>query len=590
MNNLKFVQLEAYKPPIAVEDKRNEWVAYGQDNDFYQYLIDAYNKSTTNNAVINNIIKLVFGKGLKARDGKLKPEMYARFITIFSPKCVKKVVKDYKTLGNCAFQVLYKQGKKEIGKAQHIPVQLLRAGKCNDKGEITHYYYSDNWEDVKKYPPKEIPAFGYGSNGDLIEIYFIQNYTIGAKYYGEVDYKGGLPYCKLEEEIAEYLINEVQNGFSPTTIVNFNNGVPDEEKQELIQHKVKSTLTGSRGKKVVVAFNDDETKKTTVDSIPLDNAPEHYAYLSEECQRKIMLAHNVTSPLLFGIASTNGFSSNADELRNSYILFENMVIKPIQETIISAIDEIISFNGMALDLQFEPLQPLDAEGDLSNESQAVEMASQKCCLATDEDLTDEEFAKIEENLQGETVDDEWELVDSREYSEDNDSIEDWAMRKIKPKSNFMQKLSRVIKSSPSDNSTLDRDIFKVRYEYAEISGTDRNKSRTFCKRMMSRTENGVVYRKEDIDQASFQGVNKTFGHNGNNYSLWLYKGGKYCHHFWKENLYRLKKKTDGTFYEDRALSSSEEVDSIRGYKPNPRGLDKAKTATINQPGRGEYPS
>ena len=107
---------------------------------------------------------------------------------------------------------------------------------------------------------------------------------------------------------------------------------------------------------------------------------------------------------------------------------------------------------------------------------------------------------------------------------------------------------------------------------------------------MARTENGVVYRKEDIDQASFQGVNKTFGHNGNNYSLWLYAGGKYCHHFWKENLYRLKKKTDGTFYEDRALSSSEEVDSIRGYKPNPRGLDKAKTATINQPGRGEYPS
>ena len=37
MNNLKFVQLEAYKPPIAVEDKRNEWVAYGQDNYYLTY-------------------------------------------------------------------------------------------------------------------------------------------------------------------------------------------------------------------------------------------------------------------------------------------------------------------------------------------------------------------------------------------------------------------------------------------------------------------------------------------------------------------------------------------------------------------------
>jgi hypothetical protein len=293
---------------------------------------------------------------------------------------------------------------------------------------------------------------------------------------------------------------------------------------------------------------------------------------------------------LFGIASTNGFSSNADELRNSYILFENMVIKPIQETIISAIDELIAFNGMALDLQFEALQPLDAEGDLSNESQAVAMESHKCCLASDADPSDEEFEKIEEALKGESVDDEWELVDSREYSDDNDSIDDWAKRKIKPKQSLMQKLSRVIKSAPSDSSSLDRDIFKVRYEYSEISGTDRSKSRTFCKRMMARTENGVVYRKEDIDQASFQGINNNFGHNGNNYSLWLFKGGKYCHHFWRENLYRLKKKTDGTFYEDRALSSSEEVKSIRGYKPKPNGLDKAKTATINQPGRGEYPS
>ena len=82
-----------------------------------------------------------------------------------------------------------------------------------------------------------------------------------------------------KEEISNYLINEVQNGFSGTKIVNFNNGVPTEEQQTIIQNKVKSTLTGSKGKKVIVAFNSDETKKTTVDDIPLNDAPEHYKYL-----------------------------------------------------------------------------------------------------------------------------------------------------------------------------------------------------------------------------------------------------------------------------------------------------------------------
>ncbi len=142
------------------------------------------------------------------------------------------------------------------------------------------------------------------------------------KYYSLPDYQGGLPYAKLEEEIADYLINEVQNGFSGTKVVNFNNGVPTEEQQQIIKGKVLSQLTGSRGQKVIVAFNANQESKTTVDDLPLNDAPEHYTYLSEECVKKIMLAHNVTSPLLFGLGSANGFSSNADELRNAQVLFE----------------------------------------------------------------------------------------------------------------------------------------------------------------------------------------------------------------------------------------------------------------------------
>ncbi|MFN9981337.1 MAG: hypothetical protein ACK53Y_15535, partial [bacterium] len=97
------------------------------------------------------------------------------------------------------------------------------------------------------------------------------------------DYQGAIPYALLEEEVADYLINEVQNGFSGTKVVNFNNGVPSEEQQEIISNKVLSKLTGSRGQKVIVAFNLNQESKTTVDDIPLNDAPDHYTYLSEEC-------------------------------------------------------------------------------------------------------------------------------------------------------------------------------------------------------------------------------------------------------------------------------------------------------------------
>ena len=532
---VKFIQLEAYKAPVAVEDKRNDWVNYGEANDFYQYLIDAYNKSTTNNAIINNIVKLSYGKGLKARDAKLKPEMFAKFISMFGKGCIKKVIKDYKILGNAAFQILYKDGKREIGRVEHIPAQLLRAGKCNDKGEITHYFYSDNWADTKKYEPKAIPAFGYGGKNELVEILFIQNYTIGAKYYGEVDYKGGLPYCKLEEEIAEYLINEVQNSFAPTTIVNFNNGVPDEEKQEIIANKVKGTLTGSRGKKVVVGFNDDETKKTTVDSIPLNDAPEHYSYLSDECQKKIMLAHNVTSPLLFGIASTNGFSSNADELRNSYILFENMVVKPIQETILDAIDVVLGFNQMALDLYFEPLQPLDVEGDLTNEAQAVNMSSDKDLAQSLIDLGED----LDEN--------EWELVDSRDVNyEDEEELDKQISKLNKPKQSLLSKIINFVSTGTArpnakseQDATIDGVNYLVRYAY---EGQTTPKSREFCRRMV---QAGKLYRKEDILAMENKVVNEGWGANGaDTYSIWLYKGGGSCHHKWVRKTFASKTRVD----------------------------------------------
>jgi hypothetical protein len=180
-------------------------------------------------------------------------------------------------------------------------------------------------------------------------------------------------------------------------------------------------------------------------------------------------------------------------------------------------------------------------------------------------------------------------VDKREYSEENESVEDWANRLIKEKKTGLQKLADFIKSKPSEPSFLDKSYYKVRYEYAEKYSS--SNSRTFCRNMMSRTDRGVVYRKEDIDQASFQGVNNSFGHKGQNYSLFKYKGGVNCGHFWNENLYRLKKKTDGSYYEDKSLASSEEVDNIpKSYIPKGEEYDIAKEAMIDRADRGHHPN
>ncbi len=147
-NNVRFIQLESYKSPKITESKTKDWVEFGDKNNQFGYLIDLYNSSTTNSAIINNFVKLAYGKGITARDARLKPNEYARFLSLVSKECLKNVITDAKLLGNYAFQLIY-DNKGVLKQVEHVPFQLLRAGKCNEKGEIDTYFYSDNWEDIK---------------------------------------------------------------------------------------------------------------------------------------------------------------------------------------------------------------------------------------------------------------------------------------------------------------------------------------------------------------------------------------------------------------------------------------------------------
>ena len=584
MSNLHILNLAKYEAPIIEESKKNDWVTYGENNSYYQFLIDRYKNSATNNAIINNISRLVYGKGLSAVDASRKPNEYAQMMSIISADDMRKVVLDFEMLGQAAFQVHYSKDRSKVLKAYHIPVHLLAPEKCNKDGQIEAYYYSDNWEDLRNYAPKRIPAFGFGN--EQVEIMFIQPYSVGMKYFSYVDYQGGIPYAVLEEEISSYLISEVQSSFSSRTVVNFNNGQPTPEEQDIISSKVMSKLTGANGQRVIVAFNNNAESKTTIDSIPVDNAPDLYNQLSEECMRKIMLSHNVTSPLLFGIASTNGFSSNADELQNSFVLFDNLVIRPKQEVLLSAIDRILAVNGISLNLFFRTLKPLEFT-DLEN-AQTEEQVAEETGTQLSSEATDEELEVLLNDLAGEVLGDEWERVTEREVKEGDTSTEDWVNNALNPKKSVLARLASVIKSEPSRESNLDKSVYKVRYEYA--ARYNKANSREFCVKMMARTANGVVYRLEDIDKASRAGVNEQLGHKGQPYDLFRYKGGVNCSHYWNEVLYKLKQK-DGKYVEDKSLSSSNEVNSIpKSYQPRPTGNAQSKVAPIDMPNNGHHPN
>ena len=581
-SNISLVQLGKYTTPEISENKRDKWVAYGVDNNYYQTLIDA-KESPTNSALINGISDMIYGRGLYATNAAKKPDEYAMMVQLFSEDCMRKICDDFYTFGQAAYQVIYDTAHTKVMEVAHMPIQNLRPEKMNEEGYIEAYYYCDDWANAKRNDEHQrIPCFGKSKEG--LEVMVIKPYKAGFHYFSPVEYQSGLDYAFVEIELGQFHLNNIYTRFSGSTIINFNNGIPEEDQQRMIESKIKDKFTGTEGDSVIVAFNDSQDTAAQIESISLPDAHNQYQFISEEASRKIMVSHRVTSPLLFGLPQNGGLGSNADEIKMAALLFDNTVIKPMQRVIVESVNAILSFNNISLNTFFLTSQPLEfsemeieeVDEDTAQEKTGIELSQQ-----------DFDDAEMLDALQGDKMDDEWELVDSREWSEDNEPIEQWANKSIQLSA--WQKFNNYITSFPSKESQLDKSYYKVRYSYEEKYS--KGKSRDFCRNMMNRTKRGVVYRLEDIDKASRKGVNKSFGHNGQPYDLFRFKGGSFCGHYWQENLYKLKQKKDGEYVEDKALSSSEEVESIpKSYRPTPRGRKDAAKAPRDMNNNGRYPS
>ena len=362
---INLVQMASYTTPKIEENPAREWVEYGRDNNYYQFLIDRFNGSAVNNAIITGIGEMIYGQGLDATDADKRPLDYAKMKLIFKDEDIRKVSLDLKLLGQAAFNVVWNKGKTEIKKAIHLPVQNIRPEKAVD-GNITGYYYSDDWEQYRKdkYKPIRYDAFDGKRQASDSQIMVIHPYSPGFFYFSPVDYQGSLQWSEIDEEIGNYHLTNIQQGFAPSMMVNFNNGTPTKEEQDAIERKITQKFTSTSGKKFVLSFNDNQQQATTIDQIPISEAAEQYKFLSEECTKKILVGHRVTSPMLFGIKDKTGLGNNAEEIKVASQLFDNTVIKPKQNIIIDAIDEVLAVNGIHLDVYFKTLQPIEFADDI----------------------------------------------------------------------------------------------------------------------------------------------------------------------------------------------------------------------------------
>ena len=360
-NTIKVVNLSGgYITPRISEnnlDKRVKWISYGIEgaDDFFSVLTSRYEGSQTNQACINSLADMIYGKGVKSRGDDDATSNYLYSLTTETE--LKKIILDFKLYGNAAIQITYSPDRTKIIGFYHLPVSTLRAERVNEQGEICGYYYSPDW-DNKKIKPTRISAFGHST--DEIEVAYIKSYSPMKFYYSTPDYYSCIQYCAVEEEISNLHLSNIRNGFLPTSIINFNNGMPPIEERAVIENAIRNSFTGtSNAGKFVLSFNENPEYATTISPINIPNLHNQYEIISKEAEASIIKAHRITSPLLLGIRdSVKGFSSNADELKTSYDLMYALVINPTQQELLLVLEELLNYNNIEADnLYFMPLIP-----------------------------------------------------------------------------------------------------------------------------------------------------------------------------------------------------------------------------------------
>ncbi len=177
--------------------------------------------------------------------------------------------------------------------------------------------------------------------------------------------------------------------------------IKPEETQAALERKIYEKFSGSSNAgKFIIAFNESQDTKADIEPIHLPDAHAQYQFMSDEAREKIMLGHGIVSPILLGIKDNTGFGNNAEELRTAAVLMDNVIIRPLQDGIIEALEDILKFNDIDLDLYFITLQPIEFT-ELDNISTKVKREEETGEKLSSQIEVEQEINEIEVELKDE---------------------------------------------------------------------------------------------------------------------------------------------------------------------------------------------
>ncbi len=333
------------KVPVFSEVRNKDYINYGEDNNYPNFLVTLFNRSAKHNAILTAKQLYIAGQGLAFNAENLPTDKIVStqaFIDNANPyeslhSVSSKMALDIELFGGCYLHIIKSKDKKNIAEVYHLDYCNLRTNKDNSL-----IYYSEHWlnddgsnntsikeDQITTYPAYGSKEYEKGKEGVL----YYKQYRPNIETYTLPEYIGAVPAIITDAEIANYHRASIQNGFMGGTMVVFANGVPSDEEMSTIERQMKKKFTGTdRANSLVIDFVDDPARVPQVLQLTGNDFDKRYDALNKTIQEEIFVGHKVTSPMLFGVR-TEGQLGGRNEMATAFQLFQNTYITPKQDAI-----------------------------------------------------------------------------------------------------------------------------------------------------------------------------------------------------------------------------------------------------------------
>jgi hypothetical protein len=349
---------EARQPEYREKKGEGEgYIEFGKKNDYPNYLVDLFNKSAKHNAIIKGKVNYITGNGFKIKEGidPIGSQFIAQANRVESlTEVLRKASIDIELFGGAYLQIIWSVTGENLAEVYHVDYTKIRTNADN-----TQFWYSENWED-RKYKREVFNSF----NSQLrqgTQIMYLKEYRPNLNAYALPGYFGALNYVESDIEISKHVLGNAQTGFSASKLITLPNGEPSDDEKRQIERKFTDRFTGSDGKKFILSFVNDASRKPVIEDLGAsDITKEDFGNVDKMIQQNIFAGHQITAPDLFGI-STPGQLGTRQQMRDSYEIFKNTYVNDKQIFLEQVFSLLAKLHGANSELQIVPVEPIGIE-------------------------------------------------------------------------------------------------------------------------------------------------------------------------------------------------------------------------------------